>query len=158
MIQITRLALLAAATLALGVSGCSKNEPPAPPAEPAQKQAAAQPEKKAEEAPEAGEAKAEGGDSDAAKQAQQIWTSRCVACHGASGKGDGAAAAALNPKPTNYQDSEWQENTSDEEIEKVILKGGVAAGLSPLMPGNPDLEGKPEVVAELRNIVRSFAK
>jgi mono/diheme cytochrome c family protein len=26
----------------------------------------------------------------------------CVTCHGASGKGDGVAAAALNPKPANW--------------------------------------------------------
>ena len=26
----------------------------------------------------------------------------CAACHGAKGEGDGAAAAALNPKPRNF--------------------------------------------------------
>ena len=77
-------------------------------------------------------------------------------CHGAGGKGDGQAAAALNPKPRNYTDKAWQATVPDAEIEKAILEGGAAVGKSNLMPPNPDLKDKPDVVRALRAKVRSF--
>lgn len=92
------------------------------------------------------------------KEAAEIFTQRCVACHGATGLGDGVAAAAMNPKPRNYGDPAWQKSVTDDYIEKVIREGGQAVGKSPLMPPNPDLVSKPEVVAALREKVRSFAK
>ena len=58
---------------------------------------------------------------------------RCLACHGESGKGDGPAAVALNPKPRNYTDCAVMSKKSDAELFKVIKEGGAAAGLSPLM-------------------------
>jgi mono/diheme cytochrome c family protein len=91
------------------------------------------------------------------KAAEEIFTSRCVTCHGSTGKGDGPASAALNPKPRSFGDAAWQKSVTDEHIEKVIAQGGPAAGKSPLMPPNPDLAGKP-VVKALREKVRSFAK
>lgn len=36
-----------------------------------------------------------------AADAKEMFTSYCAPCHGASGKGDGPAAAALNPKPAD---------------------------------------------------------
>ena len=39
----------------------------------------------------------------------------CVSCHGAKGKGDGAAAAALNPKkPADWTSGRVQEETDGE--------------------------------------------
>lgn len=38
-------------------------------------------------------------------QGKQIYEDKCAACHGTSGKGDGPAAAALNPKPVNLTDA-----------------------------------------------------
>ncbi|HSP96176.1 MAG TPA: c-type cytochrome [Candidatus Dormibacteraeota bacterium] len=93
----------------------------------------------------------------AEKEAQDIFKNRCTMCHGASGKGDGPAGVALNPKPRNWTDAAWQKDTPDEAIEKVILGGGQSVGKSVLMPANPDLANKPEVVKALRQIVRSFA-
>jgi mono/diheme cytochrome c family protein len=85
-----------------------------------------------------------------------IYKERCAACHGAEGKGDGAAAATLNPKPRDHTDKKWQASVTDEEIKKTILLGGTGVGKSPMMPGSPDLEGSPETVAELVKIVRGF--
>jgi mono/diheme cytochrome c family protein len=93
---------------------------------------------------------------DAKAEAEQIFTQRCVSCHGASGKGDGVAAAALNPKPRDYSDAKWQAETTDDMIAKAIREGGAAIGKSPLMPPNPDLVAKPEVVAALVAKIRSF--
>lgn len=94
----------------------------------------------------------------AVSEAQQIFKSRCVMCHGEAGKGDGAAAAALNPKPRDLSSAEWQKSVTDEHIEKIILGGGQAVGKSVLMPANPDLANKPDVIKALRQIVRGFAK
>jgi mono/diheme cytochrome c family protein len=89
-------------------------------------------------------------------EAKKIFEQRCVLCHGAKGLGDGQAAAGLNPKPRNYTDQAWQASVTDEHLDKVILEGGPAVGLSAAMPPNADLADKPEVIAGLRRIVRSF--
>jgi len=102
-------------------------------------------------------AAATGGVS-AAAEATQIFAQRCVTCHGAAGAGDGPASAGLTPRPRNLQDPEWQKAVSDEHIEQIIQYGGAAVGRSPMMPGNPDLMSKPEVVAALRQHVRELAK
>lgn len=36
---------------------------------------------------------------------KQLFAQSCVACHGATGAGDGSAGAALDPKPANFLDS-----------------------------------------------------
>lgn len=94
----------------------------------------------------------------AAEEARAAFTQRCVPCHGAEGRGNGPSAAALNPKPRNYRDPEWQKTVSDEHIALTILMGGAAMGKSPSMPGNPDLTEKPEVVTELVKLLRAFGK
>ncbi|MBK8166627.1 MAG: c-type cytochrome [bacterium] len=114
-----------------------------------------------------GEAGAGGGSSNGAapavkvtaadrKEAHDLFMTRCAACHGQFGRGDGPGAAGLNPKPRNYADTAWQATVTDEQIEKAIVYGGAAVGKSPQMVANPDLQAKPGVVAALREKVRSF--
>lgn len=93
----------------------------------------------------------------AVAEGSEIWASRCTLCHGARGKGDGVASAALDPKPRDLSDKKWQTSVDDKHIETIILKGGPAVKLSPLMAANPDLESKPDVVRALRAQVRSLA-
>lgn len=57
----------------------------------------------------------------------------CAACHGAGGKGDGVAAAALDPKPRDLSDATYVSTLSNEHLYKVISEGGASVGLSPLM-------------------------
>jgi mono/diheme cytochrome c family protein len=57
----------------------------------------------------------------------------CASCHGPAGKGDGPAAAALNPKPRNFSDAAWQASVDDQYLRDIITKGGAAMGKSPLM-------------------------
>jgi cytochrome c553 len=90
------------------------------------------------------------------EEARTTFNTVCAACHGESGHGDGAAAAALNPKPRNYADQAWQASVTDEQIMRTILEGGAAVGKSPTMPANPQLKEKPEVVAELVRMIRAF--
>jgi mono/diheme cytochrome c family protein len=89
-------------------------------------------------------------------EAKQVWDTRCATCHGATGMGDGAGAAALKAKPRSFNNAKWQSDTDDERIKKVMVEGGAAVGLSAEMAPNPDLKDKPEVVAEIVKIVRSF--
>ena len=93
---------------------------------------------------------------DAATEAKKLFQGRCVVCHGDHGAGDGPGSAAINPKPRAFSDTEWQKSVTDEHLEKVILSGGAAVGKSPLMPGNPDLKDKPEVLEALVKVVRGF--
>ena len=97
------------------------------------------------------------GDSKGLAEAKKIFKLQCAQCHGESGRGDGMAAAQLNPKPRNYTDKEWQKSVTDDQIREIILKGGAAMGKSPLMPPNPNLHGKTEVLDGMVQVVRGFA-
>jgi len=57
----------------------------------------------------------------------------CASCHGDEGQGDGPAATGLKPPPRDFSDEEWQASVDDEHLRTVIEKGGMAAGLSPVM-------------------------
>jgi mono/diheme cytochrome c family protein len=133
--------------MVLGLTACSKAEDKAEPAKPSEAAAAA---------PAA--VRTENKAADAAYTAKTLFQNKCVVCHGSVGTGDGPGAAALNPKPRAFADAAWQGSVSDEQIENTILMGGAAVGKSPAMPGNPDLQAKPEVVKELVKIVRGFKK
>ena len=62
------------------------------------------------------------------------FSSLCSSCHGVDGKADGAAVAAMNPKPRNFHDKAWQAKVDDARIAKAIKEGGVSVGLSGTMP------------------------
>jgi mono/diheme cytochrome c family protein len=68
------------------------------------------------------------------EQGKKLYGQFCASCHGQSGKGDGPAAAALNPKPRDHTDKETMSKLSDDELLKVIKNGGASVGKSPLMP------------------------
>jgi hypothetical protein len=93
----------------------------------------------------------------ATQEADTVWQQRCSTCHGAGGKGDGAAAAALVPKPRDFTATAWQQSVTDEHLQKVILEGGQSVGLSMLMVPNADLASKPDVVKALVAHVRGLA-
>lgn len=95
-------------------------------------------------------------DAAADAAAKEMYASTCVSCHGPGGRGDGLAAAGLPAKPASFSDPAWQKRISDQEIERAIVGGGAAVGKSPLMPANPALAQKPQVVTALRTMIRSF--
>lgn len=88
-------------------------------------------------------------------EAKTLFESLCFTCHGLSGRGDGPGAGALEPKPRSFADVAWQDAVTDEQIQKAIVFGGAAVGKSPMMPAQPQLKGKTEVLAALTQIVRS---
>ena len=73
------------------------------------------------------------GKGDPAK-GREKYNQICASCHGPSGKGDGPAAAALDPKPRDLSDAKYVSTISDEQIFKTVKEGGAAVGKSPLMP------------------------
>ena len=91
-------------------------------------------------------------------EAQAYYTARCVECHGAAGAGDGPSADSFNPRPRNETDPAWQASVTDDQIKEIILKGGAGMGKSPLMPAQPQLGDKPEVLDGLVKIIRGFGK
>src|SRR5262245_22101978 len=91
-------------------------------------------------------------------KAREVFSQRCVACHGPSGHGDGPASASLSPRPRRFSDASWQASVTDDHIEKVIKYGGAAVGKSPAMPSNPDLQSDGQLIAGLRTVVREFKR
>ncbi|MEZ4433188.1 MAG: hypothetical protein R3F65_12335 [bacterium] len=146
--------LIAAAAL-VSLVGCAKDKPATGAAEGTQAAAPAAPA-----APAAAPAPAAEHPiiAEVGGEAANVFRTRCGTCHGLSGKGDGAAAQALNPKPRSFEDAEWQGSITDDHIRTVIVKGGTAVGKSPLMAPNPDLEGKADVIDGLVKIVRGMKK
>lgn len=69
-----------------------------------------------------------------AKAGKAKYDTLCVGCHGPSGKGDGAAAATLNPKPADYTNCKEMGKLSDDYLHKIIKEGGQANKKSPMMP------------------------
>ena len=147
-----RSAVVLAAALAFPTACGRGDAPSAPPAPAATAPAPAPTAAPASNA-------APGGPSEAAEhEAEQIFQTRCVTCHGPRGEGNGPASAGLTPPPRNFTDPAWQTSVTDAHIEQIIQYGGAAVAKSPAMPANPDLMAKPEVVAALRAHVRELAK
>ena len=67
-------------------------------------------------------------------EGKKIYDMNCASCHGATGKGDGAAAAALKPAPRDLSDAKYIKTRSWEDLRKVIADGGANSGFSALMP------------------------
>ena len=82
------------------------------------------------------------------------YDSFCATCHGATGKGDGVAAGALDPKPTNLCETK----KSDAELKDVIVKGGAGTGLSPTMPAWDGVLSPAEIDNVLAHIKTSLCK
>ena len=55
------------------------------------------------------------GDGDAKK----VIATSCAACHGSSGRGDGVASAALQPKPVDWSSAAVQSDTDGELFWKI---------------------------------------
>ncbi len=86
--------------------------------------------------------------------AEQIWNTRCVNCHGPSGRGDGPGARLLSVRPRDFSDPNWQSRVDDAHLARVIVEGGRPLGLDANMAANPDLGHQPEVVRHLVEMIR----
>jgi len=61
-------------------------------------------------------------DSKSVEQGERLAKTNCASCHGVKGKGGGAAAVALNPKPADWTSARVQ-SESDGEIFWKITNG-----------------------------------
>jgi mono/diheme cytochrome c family protein len=91
-------------------------------------------------------------------QAKALLSDRCAICHGVNGDGHGVASASLVPPPKDFHNREWQKSVTDKTLATAIVQGGPAVGLSPAMPGNPDLVNSPDVVAAMVKQIRAWGK
>jgi cytochrome c553 len=80
----------------------------------------------------------------------------CGPCHGPAGKGDGPAAASLNPKPRNFTDGKYMNTRTDAQLINVIKNGSAAEKFSPMMVGYGSMVNDQEI-KEIVAFIRSLA-
>ena len=74
----------------------------------------------------------------------------CAVCHGAEGKSDGPAAAAMDPAPPDLTLADGTGKLTDEQLSEVIEKGkGSMPGFGAML--------KPEEAKALAEYVRSLS-
>lgn len=74
------------------------------------------------------------GDTDAIDAGQEIFITNCATCHGATGAGDGEAAAGLDPKPANLGDADMMSTLTDGYLFWRVTKGGTIEPFNSAMP------------------------
>jgi mono/diheme cytochrome c family protein len=97
------------------------------------------------------------GSSGDAKAGLEIHKKNCLRCHGEQGKGDGPAAKLLKTKPSDWSDKAKMSSLSDQDLFKVISKGGEAVGRSKLMPAFGEKLSDKDI-SNVIAFVRSLAK
>lgn len=95
--------------------------------------------------------------SDAARRGQFVYANNCIGCHGAEGRGDGAAAALLDPLPRDFQKGKFKFRSTpsgelpvDADLLHVV-SCGLAGSAMPAFPLMPEPEKK-DVVAWVRHL------
>jgi mono/diheme cytochrome c family protein len=83
-------------------------------------------------------------------EAKSIYVANCGPCHGERGKGDGAAAAGLNPRPADHTSADVQKQTDGAIFWKL------SEGHTP-MPGYKSIFSEKQRW-ELVNFIRTLAK
>jgi mono/diheme cytochrome c family protein len=63
-------------------------------------------------------------DAKTVEQGKKLAQVNCVTCHGPKGKGDGAAAVALNPKPADWTSKKVQAESDGEIFWKISTGRG----------------------------------
>lgn len=124
-------------SIAVLTAACSGKESP-PTSEPAAPAPATAP---TAPAPESVVNSASAGDAGASAYGMY-----CVTCHGAAGKGDGVASAALNPRPADFSAGAFKYDVNGngtkgdaDDIKAIIRDGAAKHGGSPLMAPWPML-------------------
>jgi high-affinity iron transporter len=71
-------------------------------------------------------------------QGRRLYERNCASCHGVAGRGDGAAARGMNPKPPAIGDSQTMRDVSPATMYRIVSVGiagtpmtGYAAGFTP---------------------------
>jgi mono/diheme cytochrome c family protein len=72
----------------------------------------------------------------AAEQGKKVAQTNCVSCHGTTGKGNGPAAVALNPKPADWTSKKVQAETDGEIFWKITTGRGAMPSWKHLPEGD----------------------
>ena len=122
------LALALAASISL--VGCQPSEEKgAETTPPATESPAAETPAATEGAAPSGQAAAPAGADLAA--GQQVFATNCATCHGAQGAGDGPAASALNPRPTNLAEGPFKHGGDFDSWKAVVANGVPGTAMAP---------------------------
>lgn len=62
-----------------------------------------------------------------------LFATTCVPCHGETGEGNGAAAAALVPKPRNFKAEPFKFGTKPAEVFATLEKGSPGTAMAPFV-------------------------
>lgn len=82
---------------------------------------------------------------------KKAYTELCGACHGDTGKGDGAMAAYTgDPPPSDLSDAEWKHGSTDGEIFVVIRDGVDGTGMKDFK------DMKPNEIWQIVNYVKTL--
>jgi len=85
----------------------------------------------------------------------------CSACHGATGAGDGVAAAGLDPKPASFATASFRLDSNgdgqmgaDADLADVIKNGAAKYAGAATMPGRADLSDAEinDLIAYIRSL------
>lgn len=90
------------------------------------------------------------GDDAATKKGKKVFQQMCVICHGAKGKGDGVAGAALKPKPANFTSTAIQAESDGAIFWKLTEGKAPMAGYKDMLTETQRWE--------LVNYIRTFKK
>jgi len=137
--------------------GCARKE-----AEPVNQPAAPEREATSVPAPEAAAAAAVASTAAPSSDAgANVYKMYCETCHGTSGKGDGAAAAALKPKPADFATGAFKYDANGngtkgevDDIKAIVHDGAAKHGGSPLMAPWPMLS--PDQLQAVAEYVQSL--
>jgi len=73
------------------------------------------------------------------EKGKKLFETNCVSCHGTEGKGDGVAAASLNPKPRNFTDlNGWKNGPKLTQIYKTLQEGITGSAMASFSNISPE--------------------
>lgn len=62
---------------------------------------------------------------------QKVYQANCAVCHGAEGRGDGAAGAGLNPPPRNLVEGNWKQGGTSVALFNTVTNGIPGTSMAP---------------------------
>jgi len=76
----------------------------------------------------------------------------CFTCHGEGGKGDGVAAAALDPGPRNFTNPQFAKMRTPGEMMWILKNGSPGTAMVPVIPSQINEEEGWQVIAFERSL------
>jgi len=97
------------------------------------------------------------GDHEATEAGAEIYDVNCATCHGPEGKGDGPAAAGLDPQPASLADAHMMEEMNDGALYWRVSEGGMMDPFNSVMPAWKETLSDDEIW-QVITYIREFAE